>query len=136
MTRDEAKQLLPIIEAYAEGKIIEFKDREDKWLSCEDVVITFQADPGNYRIKPEPEYRPFESAEECWAEMQKHRPFGWVKSKESGSFFNIESLYILKRNSMRDHIVRTSYGQLYLCDMFERFTFADGQPFGVKVEED
>lgn len=32
-----------------------------------------------YRVKPEPEYRPFKDAKECWAEMQKHQPFGWTK---------------------------------------------------------
>lgn len=32
-----------------------------------------------YRIKPEPKYRPFKDAEECWNEMQKHQPFGWTK---------------------------------------------------------
>lgn len=29
-----------------------------------------------YRIKPEPKYRPFKDAKECWQEMQKHQPFG------------------------------------------------------------
>ena len=135
MTREEAKQLLPIIEAYAEGGKIEFKEREGEWLSFGDMEFGFDKAPENYRIKPEPKSRSFNTIKECWFEMQKHQPFGWVKSKETGDFFSIDSLYILKRNQMRDHIVRMSYGQLYLCDMYKRFTFADGQTFGIKVEE-
>ena len=87
MTREEAKQLLPIIQAFAEGKTIEVYYGEDQgWHT---MVITnpkFDLKPSQYRIKPEPKYRPFKTKEECWNEMLKHQPFGWVKSKDKGYF--------------------------------------------------
>lgn len=80
MTREQAKELLPIIQAFAEGKDIqiatagEWKDVDESW------EILFTEPPHCYRIKPKIKYRPFKSQEECWNEMLKHRPFGWLKS--------------------------------------------------------
>lgn len=86
MTREEAKELLPIMQAYAEGKTIQFLDG-GKWA---DVYQTdFYQSPGKYRIKPEPKYRPFRTRRECWDEMLKHQPFGWLKSKENEFCINI-----------------------------------------------
>ena len=39
-----------------------------------------------YRIKPEQKYRPFANVEECWQELLKHKPFGWVKEKYSDRY--------------------------------------------------
>ena len=58
MTREEAKELLPIIQAFAEGKTIEIGDNRG-WR---DLIIDspkFDCEPSCYRIKPEPKYRPF-----------------------------------------------------------------------------
>ena len=79
MDRNQAKQLLPIIQAFAEGKEIECRV-EDKWHKV--LEICNETNPQDYRIKPEPKYRPFKDAKECWQEMQKHQPFGWIKGKE------------------------------------------------------
>jgi hypothetical protein len=55
MTRDNANKLLPIIEAYAEGKIIEFKDRGGTWREIASYAeLDFIEAPERYRIKPEP----------------------------------------------------------------------------------
>ena len=79
MTREDAKQLLPIIKAYAEGKEIEiFDETKRMWITA--ILPLFNCDSSSYRIKPEPKYRPFANAEECWTEMLKHQPFGWVKA--------------------------------------------------------
>lgn len=53
MTREHAKQLLPIITAYAEGKIIEYKSLLGTWYVIGDNV-SFGCLPHDYRIKPEP----------------------------------------------------------------------------------
>ena len=79
MTREEAKELLPIIQAYAEGKTIEICDN----IGWRDLIIDspkFSCKPSCYRIKPEPKYRPFNSMEECWNEMHNHPDF-WVGKK-------------------------------------------------------
>lgn len=86
--------------------------------------------PHIYRIKPEVKYRSFKNAEECWQEMLKHKPFGWIKCKKG--YFNIvyvdddyagladpdgSSILLASKNSYQDN------------------TFSDGTPFGIKEEE-
>lgn len=125
MKREEAKKLLPIIKAFSEGKEIEgiYKGIKSPWFKVEDIVF----DGGTkYRIKPEPAYRPFKDAEECWTEMQKHQPFGWVVDRKSGV------MYLLR--SLTGTSVYTSIQYLFR-DAFDKLVFADLVPFGVKEEE-
>ena len=84
MNREQAKELQPIIQAFAEGKPIEFKDSYGKWVVGE--TLAFNWPLKNYRIKPEPKYLPFANTEECWQKMKKHEPFGWVKDKQDGHY--------------------------------------------------
>ena len=77
MTREEAKELLPIIQEFAEGKIIEMNFGDNIWKAISNP--DFKNGAENYRIKPEQKYRPFKTQEECWDEMLKHKPLGWVK---------------------------------------------------------
>ena len=134
MTREEAKELLPIIQAFAEGKTIQFLDGgKCKWL---DVYETdFHESPVKYRIKPEPKYRPFKTKEECWNEMLKHQPFGFVKSKVKGYFHLIG---LVQWSSELEDVMITFATSEQLArssrSLFEDFTFADGAPFGVKEE--
>lgn len=131
--RNEAKILVPIISAYAEGRILQYKEKEE-WRDIEESeglsINTIIQEAENYRIKPE--YRPFANAEECWQEMQKHQPFGWLKSSE-GYYFQIVSMgktFIGGTVDSSGRIVPNSYRCLY-----NSYTFTDGLPFGVKVEE-
>ena len=66
MTREEAKELLPIIQAFAEGKDIQIRNiTDDGWDDINDDRMSFCAKAEAYRIKPEPSYRPFKNQEEC-----------------------------------------------------------------------
>ena len=125
MNRKEAAKLLPIIQAYAEGKAIESRCiKGDTSLWYDDKDPSFD-DDFEYRIKPEPKFRPFKNAEECWQEMQKHKPFGWVKStlfKDLALVKRVTTLYVEINRDIIDY-----------KDSLEKFTFADGTPFGVKV---
>ena len=127
MNRNQAKALLPIIQAYAEGKTIESRCiKGDKSLWYDDEDLSFDDDL-EYRIKPEPKFRPFNDAEECWQEMQKHQPFGWVKStlfKDLALVKRVTTLYVEINRDIIDY-----------KDALEKFTFADDNNFGVKVEE-
>ena len=127
MNRNQAKELLPIIQAYAEGKAIESRCiKGDKSLWYDDEDPSFDDDL-EYRIKLEPRYRPFKDAEECWQEMQKHKPFGWVKStlfKDFALVKRVTTLYVEINRDIIDY-----------KDALEKFTFADDNNFGVKVEE-
>jgi hypothetical protein len=51
MTREQAKELLPIIQAFAEGKEIQSSPDGVNWFNCS--TPTFSPHSG-YRIKPEP----------------------------------------------------------------------------------
>ena len=136
MTREEIKELLPIMQAWTEGKIIQFRKKGTvEWVDLyEDDLRVSSA--YYYRIKPEPRYRPFKTQEECWNEMLKHQPFGWVKSKKSGHHFSIGS--VLWDNDFNDVYVTFAYdGMLSRSSksVFEDFTFDDGTPFGIKEEQ-
>ena len=132
MTREEAKELLPIIQAYTEGKTIQFLDG-GKWA---DVYETdFYQSPDIYRIKPEPKYRPFKTKEECWNEMQKHQPFGWLKSQKDGRFCCIGEVPWSDEFETVCIALSTSLSLSRSADsVFEEYTFADGAPFGIKEE--
>ena len=127
MDRNQAKALLPIIQAYAEGKAIESRCiKGDTSLWYDDKDPSFD-DDFEYRIKSEPKFRPFKNAEECWSEMQKHQPFGWVKStlfKDLDLVKRVTTLYVEINRDIIDY-----------KDALEKFTFADDTNFGVKVEE-
>lgn len=131
--KNEVQRLFPILEAIKEGKTIQFND-SGVWRDidgCDEgfFLDTLVGETYNYRIKPEPKYRPFKDAEECWAEMLKHQPFGYTYD-----WFN----------NIRDSITKVattgvSYDSptvvISFEEVFDRFVFADGVPFGVKVEE-
>lgn len=129
MTREEANKFLPIIQAYAQGKTVQYSEDYDPW---EDLVSPcFNGSPDHYRIKSETKYRPFESAEECWNEMQKHQPFGWVKQKDLVRYLHIDVVFQDGNGELIINIMDESYQNTFV---FEKGTFADGTPFGVKVE--
>lgn len=128
MNREQAKALLPIIQAYSEGKTIQFlKPDSDEWrdvLRNENNEINFE-DLARYevcyRVKPEPKYRPFNDAEECWTEMLKHQPVGYIK--DENDMYNIVKI---RGNSII--IGYTYYNYIEALG----FTFMDGTPFGIK----
>ena len=131
MTREEAKQLLPIIKAFSEGKVIQskYKDVENDGIvpfTDEGENINFDFDMFNYRIKSSPKYRSFANAEECWQEMQKHQPFGWVKDKDDGHYVFIS--YI----DTRDGISFSRSGNWSFADVDKYYIFADGSVFGIE----
>ena len=127
MKRKEVKELLPIMEAYSEGKDIEILNINGEWELLTDPV--FDDEPSHYRIKPEIKYRPFKSKEECWEEMHKHPDFGWVKGKQWGHYASLGCVgEIIIRSEDECH--KDSFDSMY-----NRFTFTDGEPFGIKEEE-
>ena len=122
MNRQQAKEFFPIIKAFAEGKEIECRV-EDKWYKL--LEICNETNPQDYRIKPE--YRPFKDAKECFEEMQKHKPYGWVK--DTSKMYNIT---IIRDDGI---IVNTSIdGGLYNFESSLNLKFVDGTPFGIKEE--
>ena len=131
MTREEAKQLLPIIQAFAEGKAIESRCiKGDKSLWYDDEDPSFDNDL-EYRIKTDPKYRQFANAEECWKEMLNHKPFGWLKGDKCFyKLVSVSNIDVSMANVSGDIVT------LDFSDVMEDNTFSDGTPFGVKIEDD
>ena len=130
MTREEAKELLPIMQAFAEGKTIEYRESGGAWKVAHTPTWSSCL---FYRIKPEPRYRPFKTQEECWQEMLNHQPFGWLKSKKNGSFCCIGE--VSWSDAFRDvHITYSTNESLAhsTISVFNEYTFADGTPFGIR----
>lgn len=147
MTREEAKDLLPIIQAFADGKTIQYRvspsiprpNNRDvsylkEWFDLDEDKFDGFCFNGtiNYRIKPETKYRPFKSQEECWNEMLKHQPFGYIKGK---AIKNIVCITEISTSSTHNELylslshITSVYDAVFL---FDSYTFADGTPFGVK----
>lgn len=128
MNRQQAKELLPIIQAFAEGKTIEFKNAFGNWTNCNEVLFNYP--PKDYRIKPEPKYRQFNNNKECWNEMLRHKPFGWVKDKKLYNYFIIDGVYY---SEGFDYPVASMAGEAFTYkEMIDKYLFADGTPFGIK----
>lgn len=126
MNRNQAKKFYPILQAFAEGEAIECRIKPSalskSWQDMNDWTEMKEIEFWNnteYRIKPEPKYRPFKNAEECWAEMQKHQPFGWTKL-----------IGAIEYSFITDVDDNTNYS-----GAIKEYTFADGTPFGIKEEE-
>lgn len=127
MNKEQAKDLLPIIQAYVEGKTIESRCiKGDTSLWYDDNNPSFDED-FEYRIKPEPKYRLFKNTEECFEEMKKHQPFGWIKDINH-QYFNIITLSGDTATTFQyDEVEYYEYQRL-----MNKYTFADGSTFGIK----
>ena len=127
MDRNNARKAAEVMLAYADGKEIEYLCK-DGWRVTTDAFFNWGNDANYYRIKPQSKYRPFKDAEECWQEMQKHQPFGWVRYKTKPIV--IRSIASLYDTEIEPYDACTSSYK----EALQIFTFADGQPFGVKEE--
>lgn len=134
MTREEAKERLPLIQGYAEGKTIQFLKTDGTWRDM--TVPNFSSPTNYYRIKPEPKYRPFKNTGECWNEMLKHQPFGWLKPvnkyTNKAKAINISSIGCDDEYPIQ---FTNDYGDYSFEYLYKEFTFMDGTPFGI-VEKD
>ena len=136
MDRNQAKEFYPILQAFAEGKVIETrtdpnvvgKGLEDlnDWTEMKEIEYWNNTE---YRIKPEVKFRPFKDAEECWQEMLKHKPFGWIKGKEGEHRSLITSII-----ADEEEVYINGISGFVLDEIMEHYTFVDGTPFGVKEE--
>lgn len=136
MDRNQAKEFFPIMQAFAEGRVIECRtkpstvegtDVPNEWTEMKEIEYWNNTE---YRIKPEVKFRPFANAKECWDEMMKHQPFGWIKCKEG--YFNIvyvDDYYVGLADKDNSSILLASKNS------YQDNTFADGATFGVKIEE-
>ena len=127
MTREEAKSRAELYSALAEGKTIQVLSCKGEWIDIKTDELDYLKNYYKYRIKLEPKYRPFKSQEECWNEMLKHQPFGWLRSKR------IKGIYQLI--TIRNHEIRIFDDlPLRFSRAYREYEFIDGTPFGIKEE--
>lgn len=137
MDRNQAKEFYPILQAFAKGEAIECRTKPsavkctsvpNNWTEMTEIEFWNNTE---YRIKPEPKYRPFKDAEECWQEMLKHQPFGVVKDKYFANYQTHRAFTCLVTNGCHFR----GYEDETFENSFKNLLFADGTPFGVKVEK-
>lgn len=137
MTRENVKKNMDIISAFAEGKVIQILNERGEWIDLTErdglPMGTLEEEPNIFRIKPEPKFRPFANAEECWNEMLKHQPFGYVYFADDNLYHNI--IMLAPEQGCHEAYIRIGNCTVRgLEEAFRIFTFADGVPFGVKEE--
>ena len=127
ITREVAKELLPIVKALAEGKMIQDKiEALTGWVDTDEINLEFEGKKILQRIKPEPQYRPFKNQAECWKAMYKQSNIGWIVNKDTKTPHHIGTMCT---DSLRLDDDTTS---LSFTDAFTYYEFPDGKPFGVK----
>lgn len=123
----KVSEQIAIMKAYEDGKTIEWKHYgETEWKSIEHVEnYLFDFVANEYRIKPFPKYRPYESVDEAFNEAEKHG--FWVKSKDKHSLFFIDSFEAAGNGDIY-------IGHCHVGAFIEKFIwFDDCSPCGVKI---
>lgn len=121
MTKERAKELLPIIKAFSEGMEIQSSpENEENW---ETVYNPLWVELRKYRIKPESKYRPFNNAKEFIEALNKHG--GWMRVKNA-------NFYFIPLEVGFDSITSYTSTVHSYCDVLDRFVFYDGTPCGVE----
>ena len=123
MVDEDTKDLISAIQAYKTGKPVQVYMKEtDTWKDLTEEP-NWTSD-NKYRAKPSVSYHPFNSIEECWQEMQKHKPFGWVKIQDI--YYSINEVDIINKVLY----IGTYYYTLECA--YNDITFADGSKFGIE----
>ena len=129
MTREEAKRRAELYSALADGKTIQVQNPNGgEWFDVKIETLRSICEELKYRIKPESQYRPFKTQEECWNEMLKHQPFGWIINNDTQRLCNIGSIGRNNYGVVIDNSI------LYFDLAFNTCNFVDGTPFGIKEE--
>ena len=123
----KVSEQIAIMIAYQDLKTIEQKrfDRTEWESIVYDENFQFNFSEYEYRIKPVPKYRPYESVEEAFNEAEKH---GFLVR-------NVDRMYLRFIDGF--HITKNS--DIFICDycvddILDMFVWADdGSPCGVKI---
>lgn len=127
MTREDARKAAEIMMAYANGKDLQVSEKgKVDWSLVSSPSFNWWA--FEYRVAPEPRYRPFANSKECLEEMKKHEFFGWTINRHTGVSINL-----IKLEENRCFACDVSIYDLTYREMFSNYTFLDGSPFGIKV---
>ncbi len=130
MNRTKAKKILSILEAFVKGEEVQKQDVTGvNYYTVDELnenVLLFR--PDEYRVKPRQTYQAFSGKKECWEEMLKHEPFGWIEAKSDRDPCLI--------TEVRDDgfIINNQIHEFLGYDFaFSHFEFTDRKPFGKEI---
>ena len=83
------------------------------------------------KIKKEAKYRPFKSQQECWDEISKHQPFGWLKSIKKARKVQISRVFEVDNYVLITLSIKEGFAYSSHC-VFNEYIFDDGTPFGIR----
>lgn len=157
MTVEQIKKNAKVMLAFTQGNEIQARplgiQDENAWK--DESSPNFDFNLYEYRVKEntESEYRPFENIKECWEEMLKHQPFGWIIDVEpenctipseyadAGCIVNVGEDFIClapylqatnEGNVQNNSVIPGNYTY---SEALKYFWFMDGTPFGIKKTE-
>lgn len=125
MTRKEAIDYASIIKAFIEGKEIQVQCPDGRWA---DIKVLHTDQSLNYRIKPSFTYQPFKNSDECWQELSKHSPFGWITDRNDKDCKSLITSLDNEGIMIADYEEDASF--LSYESAFKQFKFVDNVPFG------
>ena len=127
-TRERSKELGPILQAFGEGKTIQYRQAgSEKWHTPrKDIDEMGFLDDFEYRIAPEPEYRPYTSEE-----LQKIVGQS-LKSKGSPGIVRL-AIATTALSSNKVDIELASSGIWDVKALLEEWTHMNGDPCGVMI---
>ena len=122
----KVSEQIAIMIAYQDLKTIEQKrfDRTEWESIVYDENFQFNFSEYEYRIKPVPKYRPYESVDEAFKEAEKHG--FWMKHKSSGRIC-FSTRFLEERNTIYIN------SQASVCGLGDYIWLDDGSPCGVKI---
>ena len=119
------EEIIAVVSAHKEGKTIEVASKgRSNWEISKSPYWNF--DFCDYRIKPEPHYRPFESAEEVMEAIKEHGE--WIARRLGEKRYH--HIRIITNTTL--WLGNTEFT---LREIYNGYTFSDGTPFGKLVEE-
>lgn len=134
MTHEEAKHLSDVLKSAADGKPVQYKaNNEESWKDLPlDTWRQIQIDYYEFRIKPEPKYRPYKDAKEFLKAQKEHGMYLISKNKSHIARYPVivEPERILMFWEPKDSCLT---GYKY-SDLFDWWLHQDGHLCGIMEE--
>lgn len=131
-------EMIAVMQAYEEGKEIEFYDKSTgTWETAEPPLWDWGI--FQYRVKPEePQYRPYKDCDEMVEDFKARfnvscpsygRPLVWVRYRDIGTVYFVEG-FVHNQN-----YIRVTGAICDFSDLVTNYEYLDGTPVGKLVEE-
>lgn len=135
MTREFAQKYADVINAFMNGKDIQWKNDDGKWIDTEDPLW---CDCREYRIKPTSNYRPYANAEEFLKASKEHGPY----LRNSSVYYDIplrvlsQGVYLIDYSSIFGKSNGTLEANFYnYFTLYKEFHWQGGTPCGILENE-